>query len=169
MTTRAIVSSLPVVLLLAALAASKGVSARESEAEKIMAPVWQLNTLDGKRVKLSDFKGKVVILNFWATWCAPCRAEIPGFVALEKNYGYKGLAVIGVSVDEQGPDVVKEFMKQFQMTYPVVIGDQKIVEAYGGIAGIPTTFVIDREGRIVGKHIGYQDREIFEKEIQSLL
>ncbi len=169
MTTRAIVTSLALLLFLAALVANKAVAAQESEAEKITAPAWELNDLDGKQIKLSDFKGKVVILNFWATWCAPCRVEIPGFVALQKKYGDKGLAMIGVSVDEQGPDVVKEFVKQFQMTYPVVIGNEKIVEAYGGIDGIPTTFVIDREGQIVGKHIGYEDQETFEKEIQSLL
>lgn len=169
MTTRAIVTSLALLLFLAALVATKAVAVQESEAEKITAPAWELNDLDGKQIKLSDFKGKVVILNFWATWCAPCRVEIPGFVALQKKYGDKGLAMIGVSVDEQGPDVVKEFVKQFQMTYPVVIGNEKIVEAYGGIDGIPTTFVIDREGQIVGKHIGYEDQETFEKEIQSLL
>ena len=165
MTTRAIVSSAAVVVLVAALVANKMASARESEAEKIMAPDWQLNTLDGKRVKLSDFKGKVVILNFWATWCAPCRVEIPGFVMLQKKYGDKGLAVIGVSVDEQGPEVVKKFVKRFGMNYPVVMGNEKIAEAYGGIVAIPTTFVIDREGRIAGKHLGYEDKETFEKEI----
>jgi thiol-disulfide isomerase/thioredoxin len=169
MTTRAIVASLAVLLFLVALVAAKAVAAQESEAKKTTAPGWELNDLDGKQVKLSDFKRKVVILNFWATWCAPCRVEIPGFLELQKKYGDKGLAVIGVSVDEQGPEVVKEFVKQFQMTYPVVVGNEKIIEAYGGIDGIPTTFVIDREGRIIGKHIGYEDKETLEKEIQSLL
>ena len=90
-----------------------------------------------------------MILNFWATWCAPCRLEIPYFIELQKRYGDRGLAVIGVSLDEQGPDVVKEFVKQLGVNYPIVIGNEKITEAYGGIEGIPTTFVIDRQGRVV--------------------
>ena len=113
------------------------------------APDWQLNGPTGKTVKFSDFRGKVVILNFSATWCAPCRLEIPYLIELQKRYGDRGLAVIGVSLDEQGPDVVKEFVKQLGVNYPIVIGNEKITEAYGGIEGIPTTFVIDRQGRVV--------------------
>lgn len=133
------------------------------------APGWKLTGLDGKTVKLSDFRGKVVILNFWATWCMPCRVEIPHFVELQKQYGDRGLAIIGVSLDEQGPEVVKKFVKQIGMNYLVVTGNEKIVAAYGGIEGIPTTFVIDRKGRIVRGYIGYNDKAVFEKEIQSLL
>jgi thiol-disulfide isomerase/thioredoxin len=86
------------------------------------APDWQLSDVDGKPVKLSDFKGKVIILDFWATWCPPCRAEIPGFVLLQKKYADKGFTVIGVSLDEQGPSVVKSFMRSFGMNNPVVMG-----------------------------------------------
>jgi len=133
------------------------------------APSWELNDVGGKPLKLSDFKGKVVILDFWATWCPPCRAEIPGFVALQNKYADKGLTVIGVSVDEQGPSVVKPFMRQLKMNYPVVMADQKIIADYGGIEAIPTTFIIDREGAIVSVHQGYTDGATLEKEIQSLL
>jgi thiol-disulfide isomerase/thioredoxin len=133
------------------------------------APDWKLTGLDGKTVKFSDFRGKVVILNFWATWCMPCRIEIPDLAELQKQYGDKGLAIVGVSLDEQGPEVVKKFMKQFQMTYLVVIGNEKIVAAYGGIEGIPTTFVIGRDGRIVSRHIGFAEKEVLEREIRSLL
>jgi thiol-disulfide isomerase/thioredoxin len=133
------------------------------------APDWELTDLNGKLVKLSDFRGKVLILDFWATWCAPRRVEMPRFVELQKQYGDKGLRVIGVSLDEQGPEFVKKFLKQFGVNYPIVIGNEKVAEAYGGIEGIPTTFVIDREGRIVRRHIGYDDKAAFEKEIQSLL
>jgi thiol-disulfide isomerase/thioredoxin len=133
------------------------------------APDWQLNDLNGKAVSFSDFRGKVVILDFWATWCAPCRVEIPHFVELQKRYGDKGLAMIGVSLDEHGPEIVKKFVRQLGVNYPIVMGNQKVVEAYGGIVAVPTTFVIDRQGRIASRHIGYEDKAAFEEEIRSLL
>jgi thiol-disulfide isomerase/thioredoxin len=145
------------------------VSGFAQDVARTPAPEWQLNGLNGKTVKFSDFRGNVVILDFWATWCAPCRVEIPHFVELQKQYGAKGLTIIGVSLDEQGPEVVKKFVKQFGVNYPIVMGNRKVVEDYGGVVAVPTTFVIDREGRIVSRHMGYDDKEIFEKEIQSLL
>jgi thiol-disulfide isomerase/thioredoxin len=145
------------------------VLAQETAPTRTPAPAWELNDLSGKPVKFSDFRGKVLILDFWATWCAPCRVEIPHFVELQKQYGNKGLTVIGVSLDEQGPEVVKKFVKQFGVNYPIVIGNKKITEAYGGIYAIPTTFVIDRQGRIASRHMGYDDKTVFEEEIQSLL
>ena len=132
-------------------------------------PAWELKDVDGKPVKSSDFEGKVVILDFWATWCPPCKAEIPGFVELQKKYGDKGLVVIGVSLDEQGPQAVKPFMKEFGVNYPVVMGDPKIVQDFGGIAAIPTTFVIDRNGKILARHVGYVPKETFEKQIIPFL
>src|SRR2546426_6776865 len=143
--------------------------AQEAPIAKTLARDWKLADLNGKIVNFSDFRGHVLILDFWATWCAPCRVEIPHFVELQKQYGAKGLAVIGVSLDEQGLEVVKQFAKRFGVNYPIVIGNEKVAQAYGGIDGIPTTFVIDRQGRIVGRHIGYDDKAVFEKEIQSLL
>jgi thiol-disulfide isomerase/thioredoxin len=143
--------------------------AQEASPAKTPAPDWELTDLNGKLVKFSDFRGHVLILDFWATWCAPCRIEIPHFVELQKQYGDKGLTVIGVSLDEQGPEVVKKFVKRLGVNYAIVVGNQKVVEAYGGVYAIPTTFVIDRQGRIVSEHMGYDDKEVFEKEIQSLL
>jgi thiol-disulfide isomerase/thioredoxin len=122
-----------------------GVQSSAADLKKA-APDWQLSDVDGKPVKLSDFKGKVVILDFWATWCPPCRTEIPSFVAFQKKYEDKSFTVIGVSLDERGPSVVKSFMRSFGMNYPVVMGTPKIVLDYGGITAIPTTFVIDRQG-----------------------
>jgi peroxiredoxin len=140
-----------------------------AEAPRSAAPEWQLNDIDGQSVKLSDFKGKVVILDFWATWCPPCRAEIPGFIALQKQYAAQGLSVIGVSLDTAGPSAVKAFMQRLGMNYPVVIGDEKIADQYGGIAAIPTTFVIDRNGNIVKSHQGFASQTVFESEIRPLL
>jgi DsbE subfamily thiol:disulfide oxidoreductase len=142
--------------------------AAESAASK-KAPEWELKDTEGKVVKSSDFAGKVVILDFWATWCPPCKAEIPGFIELQKKYGDKGLVVVGVSLDEQGPAVVKPFMQQFGMNYPVVMGDEKITQDFGGVAAIPTTFIIDKNGNIAAKHVGYAPKETFEKEITPLL
>lgn len=143
--------------------------AADVSASSKAAPAWELKDVNGKTVKASDFDGKVVILDFWATWCPPCKAEIPGFVELQKQYGDKGLVVIGISLDEQGSAVVKPFMKQFEMNYPVVMGDAKIVQDFGGMEGLPTTFIIDRTGNIVASHVGYAPKETFEKEITPLL
>ncbi|MDQ2659629.1 MAG: TlpA family protein disulfide reductase [Verrucomicrobiota bacterium] len=137
--------------------------------ENRLAPDWQLKDLEGKSVKLSDFKGKVVVLNFWATWCPPCRREIPDFVALQKQYADKGLVVIGVSMDEGGAAVVKPFVKKIGINYPVVLGDQKTAAAYGGIRVVPTTFVIDKHGKVAAQHEGGADRTTFEAEIKPLL
>jgi thiol-disulfide isomerase/thioredoxin len=132
------------------------------------APAWELKDPDGKVVKSSDFLGKVVILDFWATWCAPCKAEIPGFIALQKQYGDEGLVVVGVSLDDQGAATVKRFMAEFGMNYPVVLGDVTLMQAYRGTA-IPTTVIIDRKGNIVARHVGFTPKETFENEIRPLL
>ncbi|MBW0001591.1 MAG: redoxin domain-containing protein [Verrucomicrobia bacterium] len=133
------------------------------------APDWQLSDVNGKPLKLADFKGKVVVLDFWATWCPPCRAEIPGLVAIQKKYANQGLSIIGISLDEQGPTVVKPFIDRFAINYPVVMGNEKVLTDYGGISAIPTTFVIDREGNVVAAHEGYTDQATFESEIKPLL
>jgi len=132
------------------------------------APQFNLQDTSGKPVKLSDYKGKVVILDFWATWCPPCRAEIPNFVDLQKEYGKQGLAVIGVSLDD-GVEGVADFAKANGINYPIVMGDQAVVAAYGGIEAIPTTFVIDQTGNVVARHQGFTDKSEFEAEIKKLL
>lgn len=133
------------------------------------APAWQLKDLEGKAVSSADFKGKVVVLNFWATWCPPCRNEIPDFIALQKEYGSRGLTFVGVALDEEGASVVKPFAKQVGINYPLVIGDEKVVRAYENIEMYPTTYVIDRNGNIVSRHIGSMTKAEMEQEIKPLL
>jgi thiol-disulfide isomerase/thioredoxin len=134
-----------------------------------LSPAWDLRDVDGQPVSSAQFLGKVVVLDFWATWCPPCQAEIPGFVELQKTYGDQGLVVIGVSMDQAGPSVVKDFMKQHGMNYPVVMGDDAINQAFGGIEGLPTTFIINRAGTLIDRHVGYTDKADFERAIKPLL
>jgi cytochrome c biogenesis protein CcmG, thiol:disulfide interchange protein DsbE len=136
--------------------------------EHLAAPDFNLPQLDGQQLRLSSYRGKVVLLDFWATWCVPCREEIPHFVELQQKYGDRGFQVIGVSMDDSA-DPVGPFYRQFHMNYPVVMGNAKIGEFYGGVLGLPIAFVIDRDGRIQSKHIGATKAEIFEKEIAQLL
>jgi cytochrome c biogenesis protein CcmG/thiol:disulfide interchange protein DsbE len=134
------------------------------------APAFALKSAtDGKVMKLADLKGKVVIVDFWATWCPPCRAEIPDFVALQKQYGAKGLQIVGVSVDKGGTDGVVKFMKENHINYPILMSDPSAEAAYGGIRAIPTTFLIDRKGNMVHKFIGGTEKAAFEKEIKAVL
>jgi len=122
----------------------------------------------GPPLKLSDYRGKVVLVDFWATWCEPCRAEIPHFVDLQNEYGPQGFQIIGVSMDDS-PDPVPAFVKQFKMNYPVVMGNAQIGEQYGGVLGLPIAFLIDRQCQIRKKHIGAMEASLFEKEVTNLL
>ena len=132
------------------------------------APDFTLPLIDGGQLQLSSYRGKVVLLDFWATWCVPCREETPHFVELQKKYGDRGLQIIGVSMDDS-PDPVHPFYQQFHINYPVVMGTSDVGSAYGGVLGLPIAFLIDREGRIYSKHMGATDAAVFEKDITTLL
>jgi thiol-disulfide isomerase/thioredoxin len=132
------------------------------------APDFTLPQISGPPIKLSDYRGKVVLLDFWATWCEPCRAETPFFVEFQSKYGNQGLEIIGVSMDDS-PDPVPAFMREFKINYPVVMGNAQIGEQYGGVLGLPIAFLIDRQGRIHKKHTGATDKSVFENEIKILL
>jgi cytochrome c biogenesis protein CcmG, thiol:disulfide interchange protein DsbE len=141
---------------------------RPSSAEHAVAPDFSLPNLAGGQLTLSTYRGKVVLLDFWATWCDPCREEIPRFVDMQNKYGNRGLQIIGVSMDD-GPEPVREFYQRFKMNYPVAMGNATIGQAYGGVLGLPIAFLIGRDGSIQAKHIGATDISVFEKEIVSLL
>jgi thiol-disulfide isomerase/thioredoxin len=132
------------------------------------APDFKLTTLDGKPVTLADSHGKVILLNFWATWCGPCRAEIPDLIELQNKYKDK-LQILGLIVDDDDQDAIKEFIEKVGINYPVAIASNDIRFQYGGIAALPTSFVLDSEGRIVQKHEGLRDPLLYETEIRSLL
>jgi thiol-disulfide isomerase/thioredoxin len=130
---------------------------------------FTLPSLDGKPVKLSGFRGKVVLLNFWATWCGPCKAEIPGFVELQQQYK-NDLVVVGLSVDDPA-DKAKAFAEQYKVNYPMVLGlgHDEIQDAYGPIYGIPASFLISRDGKVCKRHLGIAPKSQFEREIKALL
>jgi peroxiredoxin len=133
------------------------------------APNFSLKTSAGKTIELKKLEGKVVVVNFWATWCPPCKSEIPGFLEVYKQYKAKGLEIVGISLDETGWKVVKPFIEAYKITYPVVVGDANLARAYGGIEGIPASFVIDRKGNIVTQHVGYLDKASLENLVKGLL
>jgi len=132
------------------------------------APDFEKRTLDGRTVRLSEYRGKVVILNFWATWCAPCRREIPELIKLQDEF--EGvLEVIGVSLDEEGFEVVRPYAEQREINYPVILDDYSYGDKLGGIYMVPTTFIIDREGMITARRVGEISREDIYPLLEKLL
>ena len=134
-----------------------------------VAPDFELTSLDGKRVKLSDYRGKAVLLNFWATWCSPCKVEMPWFVDLQKKYGNDGLVVLGVAMDDSDSAKIAQFASEMGVNYPVLLGTDKVSEEYGNVEFLPTSFYIDREGKFVGKGVGLLARSEIEGNIQKAL
>ena len=133
------------------------------------APHFALKDLRGKTLRLEDLRGKVVLLNFFATWCGPCRLEIPDLVRLHKKFRDKGLEIVGISLDMEGASILNPFVQRYGITYPVVMGTRQVVEDYGGIKGIPTSFLIDRNGSFAREFVGMYPGHMIEASVSELL
>jgi peroxiredoxin len=140
-----------------------------SEKERKHAPDFALKDITGQTVKLSDYHGKVVLLNFWATWCEPCQEEIPWFIDFQQSLKDRNFAVLGVSMDDDGWDSVKPFLEHNKINYRVVIGTEELSNKFGGIDALPTTFILDREGRIAAAHVGLVSKKTYQHDIFNLL
>jgi thiol-disulfide isomerase/thioredoxin len=133
------------------------------------APDFSLESLDGKTTRLSDFRGKAVLLNFWATWCGPCKIEMPWFVDFQKQYGTQGLQIVGVAMDDASKEDIGKFAKDMGVNYPILIGKEAVGDQYGGVPALPETFLIARDGKIVDKIIGLRGKAEIEDAIKEAL
>ena len=133
------------------------------------APDFTLVSLDGKNMRLSDLRGKAVLLNFWATWCGPCKIEMPWFVELQNEYGSQGLQIVGVAMDDSGTDEISKFAKEMGVNYPVLLGKEDVGDEYGGVPALPESFFIGRDGKIVDKIIGLRGKAEIEDAIKKAL
>jgi cytochrome c biogenesis protein CcmG/thiol:disulfide interchange protein DsbE len=165
---------IPWLLLLLALGAC-GCSGPERSsglrpvANRKPAPDFALKDADGRSVRLSDYRGQVVLLNFWATWCEPCLIEIPWFIEFERRHKDQGFAVVGVLTDEDGWESARPFVSQSGINYRVLMGNNTITQLYGGVEALPTTFIIDQEGRIAAIHVGLASKSSYERDVNQLL
>ena len=148
---------------------SRLVVRQEGPVENKPAPDFALTDVNGKIVRLSDYKGKVVALNFWATWCPPCRKEIPDFIALQQEYGSQGIQFLGIALDDEGMQKIKPFLEHTPISYPTLLPDKSIVQNYGDMNVIPVTYLIDRKGILRTHFVGLRKQDIVEEMIRPLL
>jgi thiol-disulfide isomerase/thioredoxin len=134
-----------------------------------VAPDFVLNSLDGSSVKLSGLRGKAVLLNFWATWCSPCKVEMPWFVELQREYGPQGFQIVGVAMDDASTDDIAKFAKDMGVNYPILLGKEAVALSYGGVNVLPTTFFLDRNGKVIAREFGLQSRSVFVDHIKDAL
>ncbi len=134
-----------------------------------VAPDFDLPALDGKNLKLSDLRGKAVLLNFWATYCGPCKIEMPWFVELQKQYGPQGFQIVGVTMDDASTAEIAKFVKEMGVNYPILLGKESVGESYGGVGVLPTTFFLDRDGKVMAREFGLQSRSVFVDHIKKAM
>lgn len=140
-----------------------------SDFEAFEVPDFELDLMEGGTFRMADHIGEVVVINFWATWCSPCRFEIPELIELQEEYGSEGLTILGVSTDEGGFDVVRPFAEEMQINYPLVIDEGPIGDHFGGIYALPTTYIVDRAGVVRERVLGLVTRSSLEPRLQILL
>jgi peroxiredoxin len=133
------------------------------------APDFTLQSLDGKNMRLSDFRGQAVLLNFWATWCAPCKIEMPWFVELQKQYGPQGFQIVGVAMDDASSKDIADFAKEMGVNYPILVGKEAVGDSYGGVQFLPENFYIDRNGKLTARAFGLKSRSEIEDEIKAII
>src|SRR3979411_945468 len=138
-------------------------------AKSTVAPDFSLESLDGKSVRLSDLRGKAVLLNFWATWCGPCKIEMPWFVDLQNQYGSQGLQIVGIAMDDASKEDIAKFAKDMGVNYPILIGKEAVGDAYGGVPAMPESFFIGRDGKVVDKILGLKGKGEIEDAIKKPL
>lgn len=151
------------------MARRDGSSAPSIMGKSTPAPDFTLEQLSGGNLKLSDLRGKAVLLNFWATWCGPCKIETPWLVEMQNQYGNQGLQVIGVAMDDSGKDEISKFAKDMGVNYPVLLGKEAVGDAYGGVPALPESFFIGRDGKIVDRIIGLKGKAEIEDAIKKAL
>lgn len=152
----------PLLAIALAAAALTTTEVRDTHAAESLAPAFSVRALDGKVVRLSDFRGRPVILDFWATWCGPCKASMPHLTTLQERYRERGLVVIGLSVDDGDGQKVKRFAEKLGIGFRIAMADEHVLDLYGPIRAIPTTFFINRKGEVVRRVVGYIDAETIE-------
>lgn len=156
------------VLLAVSISPAFAISLKK-ESERKNAPAFELKNAAGETVKLSDYKGKIVLIDFWATWCAPCKASMPWINELSEKYKADGVEVLGISMDEEGWNVVKPFIEQMGVKYPIVVGNKRVGYLYGEVDNLPVAFFVDRNQKVAGIHLGAATKKQFESTLQQLL
>lgn len=152
-----------------AFAAVLGALAGPALAGEMRAPAFSVKGVDGRAVRFADYRNRPVVVDFWATWCAPCRASMPHLSSVQQRYAKQGLAVIGLSVDETGPAPVRRFANDLGVKFTIAMANDEVLDAYGPIRSIPTTFFINRKGTIVRRVVGYIDSETMDGYVQEIL
>jgi len=166
------IAAIVAVMLLAGIRMARDSRANSSARGQLignLAPDFELPALDGKNLKLSDLRGKAVLLNFWATYCGPCKVEMPWFVELQKEYGPQGFQIVGVAMDDASTEDIAKFAKEMGVNYPILIGKESVGQSYGGVSVLPTTFFLDRDGKLIAREFGLQSRSVFVDHIKKAL